>query len=231
MGYLDLQNITVKYGKLFALKKVTLSIEKNDIFGLIGANGSGKTTLLKVIVGLLKPRKGQLFLENTEIKPKQKSIRRILGYCPQENSFFDKLTVKENLKLFASLYNVKGNLNKLSTDMAKSLNLHPKLNEIASKLSGGMKRRLNIGCSIMHSPQILLLDEPTIELDPFSRRIVWELIKKINSQGTTIIVATNSMEEANFLCNFAAFLHQGKVNFTGNPAKIVKIINDMVWSE
>ncbi|MBU0530437.1 MAG: ABC transporter ATP-binding protein [Candidatus Aenigmatarchaeota archaeon] len=229
--YLSLENITVKYGKFVALNDITLGIQKGDRFGLIGANGSGKTTLLKIVIGLLNPNKGKILLNGKEIKPTKKEIRKILGYCPQQNSFFEQLTVKENLKFFANLYDVKGDLNKLATSLAKSLNLHEKIDVFASNLSGGMKRRLNIGCSLTHNPQILLLDEPTIELDPFSRMTIWNLIKKINQQGTTVIVSTNVMEEANFLCNNVIFLVRGNIRYFGRPQEITKLINRYVWSE
>jgi len=189
-----------------------------------------RPTLLKVIIGLLKPREGGVYLEGEEIKPAKKASRKLLGYCPQENSFFDRLTVKENLKFFADLYNVKEE-SRLAEDLASSLHLHTKINEMASRLSGGMKRRLNIGCSLVHNPQILLLDEPSIELDPFSRHSLWKLIRNINKAGTTVIVSTNSMEEANSLCSSVAFLLEGNVRYVGNPRNITKLMEESVWPE
>jgi len=229
--YLSLENISAKYGKLLALNNINLEIEEGKIFGFIGPNGSGKTTLLRILIGLKKQKSGKIKLKGKQIKPTKTDIKKMLGYCPQENSFFDKLTVKENLKFFAILYNVKYNLNKLSDSITKSLNLFHKINERASNLSGGMKRRLNIGCSIVHGPKILLLDEPTIELDPFSRMAIWRLIKTINKAGTTVIVSTNSMEEANFLCDKVAFLLEGQIKYIGPPKNIIKMIDDYIWSE
>ncbi len=221
--YLSLDNVTVRHGRLTALDRVSFSVKKEEIFGLIGPNGSGKSTTLKVIIGLLRAR-GKLKLEGKRINPDSKAVRRLIGYCPQENSFFDKLTVRENIAFFANLYGVKGNHGKKAESLAKAVGIGDKLNEQAHCLSGGMRRRLNLACSIVHSPSILLLDEPSVELDPFSRMTLWRLIKEINRSGTTVIISTNAMEEADYLCDRVAFLVRGKLRYSGPPGSVTRNI-------
>jgi ABC-type multidrug transport system ATPase subunit len=160
------------------------------------------------------------------VKPQKKDIAKYLGYAPQENSFFYKLTVKENMKYFSRLYGLD-DTEKVIDSTIKSLDLEAKKNTLAEKLSGGMKRRLNIGCSLIHNPPLLLLDEPSIELDPVSRDRLWELIKKINKSGTTILVSTNMMDEAAALCDRLVLLDHGKKVADGHTNSIISRLEKM----
>lgn len=215
MAYLKLDGISFHYGKVRVLDNVSFTVNRGEIFGLIGPNGCGKSTMLKIICGLLETEKpGKIMLDQKEIKPDK--IKSIIGYCPQENSFFDKLTLKENLAYFSHLYNLKGSFDKLIVNVLDSVGLVDKANEMACNLSGGMKRRLNIACGIMHEPQILLMDEPSIELDPESRSKIWNLVKSIRNSGKTIILATNLMEEAHALCDRIAMIRNGRLDYAGS---------------
>ena len=226
MDLLKLENITVRYGLFFkALDKVSFSIKEGDVLGLVGTNGCGKSTVLKVIVGLITSG-GKIYYKNERVKPHKKDLAKLLGYGPQENSFFHKLTVKENMKYFSRLYGIK-DVDKKIDCTVKSLGLEKKRNSLAEKLSGGMKRRLNIGCSIIHDPQILLLDEPSVELDPISRNNMWNLIRKINQSGTTIIISTNMMNEAAALCDKLVLLEHGKKISEGNVSPIIGKVERM----
>lgn len=229
MPYLALNNITVQYKGFRALDNVSISVPKGELFGLIGPNGSGKTTVLKAIAGLVKTRSGEITLEGGRIDPAMKDFRKRIGYVPQENSFFMQLTIKENLKYFAHMYGIRGNLNAIAANVVHALGLSEKINERADRLSGGMRRRLNIGCALMHNPEILLLDEPTIELDPQTRAGIWRLIKYINKQGTTVIVSTNVLEEASRLCYRLAYLTSGKVAYMGDATRIIKAMRQEGW--
>ena len=223
MVYLRLDKIGFRYGKNQILDNLSLTVNKGEIFGLMGSNGCGKTTILKMLCGLLEPMKdGKILLNEKEIKPDKE--KRIIGYCPQENSFFEKLTVKENLVYFAHLNNFKGNFDRLVRGTLKSIDLSNKINELACNLSGGMKRRLNIACGILHGPEILLLDEPTIELDPKARNKIWELIGAIKRLGTTIIIATNTREEAQALCDNVALIDEDRVVMQGAASEIPRMI-------
>ncbi len=219
MGYLSINNISFSYGKLKALDNASFEVRKGEIFGLIGSNGCGKSTMLKILCGLLNPvRGGKILLSNQEIKPEK--VKNMIGYCPQENSFFDKLTVKENLMYFSYLYNIRHKSDDKIMGLLRSVDLSDKVNELACNLSGGMKRRLNIACGILHDPQILLMDEPSIELDPDSRTMVWNLITSIRDSGKTIILATNLMEEAKMLCNRIGLMEKGYIVAEGEVKKV-----------
>ena len=226
MNLLKFENITVKYGLFFkALDNVTFGVREGEIVGLVGSNGCGKSTMLKVLSGLITPS-GKIFYKGQRVKPHKKDLAKLLGYAPQENSFFNKLTVKENMKYFSRLYGIT-DADKIADSTIKSLGLESKKNTLAEKLSGGMKRRLNIGCSIIHDPQILLLDEPSVELDPISRNNLWQLIKRIKHSGTTIIISTNTMEEAEALCDRLILLSHGKKMTEGPVSSIISRVERM----
>ena len=177
-----------------------------------------------MICGLLKPS-GKIYYKNDRVKPHKKDLAKMLGYAPQQNSFFHKLTVRENIKYFSRVYGVKND--NVIDSVIKSLGLEQKRNAVAEKLSGGMKRRLNIGCSITHDPPILLLDEPSVELDPISRNRLWDLIKRINHGGTTTIISTNMMNEASALCDRLILLDHGKKIQEGAVSTIVSKVERM----
>ncbi len=216
-----LRSLSVRFNDVRAVDNVSFSVRKGEITGLVGPNGSGKSTILRILTGLVKPDSGSIIIDDHTIDTKDNEFKRIIGYSPQDNSFFKKLTVRENLEYFASLYNIGENLDKLTGNLTRALGINDKIEELAENLSGGMKRRLNIACSLMHRPEILLLDEPSIELDPVSRNSLWELIRSINDNGTTIIVSTNIMEEAQALCDKLVFLSEGKVYMQGNTNEVL----------
>jgi len=221
MVQLSVRSITVKYGRFTALEDLSFDVLEGEIFGLIGPNGCGKSTCLKVLCGILKPNEGSIFFQGREVKPWKKELSKVIGYAPQENSFFEKLTVKENLEYFANLYNLKGDLDDLISRVLEYLGIAEKIDTLAKNLSGGMKRRLNVACSILHNPKILILDEPSIMLDPVSRDSLWRLIKSINRKGTTIILATNTMEEARALCKRIVLMERGKAKAIGKTENIL----------
>ena len=219
-----MSNVTVDLGKTRALENLSLNVNAGEIFGLIGRNGSGKTTALKVLCGLLKPKNGNVFLDGQQVNTGKNEFKKMIGYCPQENSFFEKLTVRENMKYFAKLYDVEQDTGKLIESISKSLCLEDQVGVLAANLSGGMKRRLNIACTLMHEPQIILMDEPSIELDPVSKGELWKLIKLINRTGTTIIISSNNMEEIHYLCDMVTFLENGRKVYEGAPNDVLSVV-------
>ena len=220
MTIINLENISAFYNKLKALDNLSFSVEESEIFGLLGPNGSGKTTTLKILTGLIKPVAGRALIKNLDTWNDRNKLKGYIGYCPQFNSFNEKLTVRENIKYFAELYEIKDNLDDLAENVCAYLSLTKRIDTLAEILSGGFKRRLNIACGILNEPQVLFLDEPSIGLDPISRNELWKLIKEISSEGTTVIIATNIMEEAEYLCNKVALLKNGRNIVTGTIDEI-----------
>lgn len=224
MRTLSFSGVTVNFGKTRVLDNLSFTVNSGEIFGIIGRNGSGKTTALKVLCGLIKPGEGKVLLDGQEADPGENEFKKMMGYCPQENSFFEKLTVRENMKYFAMLYDVGHDMGKLTESISKSLCLDDKLDVLAANLSGGMKRRLNMACALMHEPQIILMDEPSIELDPVSKGDLWKLIRLINRTGTTIIISSNHMEEIRYLCDTVIFMENGKKIYEGSANDVIPAI-------
>ena len=212
----EFKDVVLYYKNLLALDNLSFAVREGAIYGLLGPNGSGKTTTLRVLLGLMKPSYGLVTINGIDVWNRREEIKRLVGYCPQSNSFSEKLTVKENIKYFAHLYDVQADLNSLAEEVSYFLGLYKKLDELTMNLSGGMKRRLNMACGILHKPELLILDEPSIGLDPISRNELWRFIKRIKSEGTTIILATNIMEEAEALCDRMILIKNGKALIEGN---------------
>ncbi|HDD45889.1 MAG TPA: ABC transporter ATP-binding protein [Candidatus Aenigmarchaeota archaeon] len=212
---LHLINISVFYRKFKALDSFSMVVNREEIVGLIGHNGSGKTTILKVIAGIIKPDSGRILMNGNDVDIKSKEYRSSIGYSPQDNSFFEKLSVSENLKYFAHLYGVE-NIEDVAETAAKYFRLWDKKDVLAENLSGGMKRRLNIACAMLHGPKILLLDEPSLGLDPARRKELWELIKSIKSSGVSVVISTNIMEEAEYLCDRVIVVENGCMVYEGD---------------
>ncbi len=223
---LTIKGISKSFNKKLVLKEVNFEIDKGDIFGLIGMSGSGKTTLFQLMAGVINPTSGDvqvrrdiLFEKNNPEKPdyvsvynNQTRLRRKIGYASQMPSFYEHLTVEENLQLYGSLYGLKRKkIKERSAQLIKMVGLQEEKDTLASNLSGGMQRRLDVACAMIHEPEILFLDEPTSDLDPVMRRQLWNLIKEIHKQGKTVIIASHILEEVERLCSKIAILHGKKI--------------------
>ena len=227
---ISLKNLKKSYGKKDILKGINLDIEKGDLFGIIGMSGSGKTTLLNSIVGFTYPEEGDVLYHIEKSKEKDKMVsvfrkplhvRNIFGFATQEPSFYPKLTIEENLIHFGSLYGLKKKIINTNVDyLLKLTDLAASKKILAQNLSGGMQKRLGIACSLINNPQVLILDEPTADLDPILRADMWSLIKKINEQGTTIILASHFLTEMEGLCNKIGILHDGMMKDVGTPKQL-----------
>ncbi len=217
-----IQNVSKYFGNNKVLSNITLNIMPGEILGIIGASGTGKTTLLNILVGFLRPDNGSLLFRfehllsfrNTqvyrEVSEKSFEIKKMIGFAAQKPSFYPHLTVQENMEYFGSLFNLSKDA--LLSNIEALLNLmelKPNRFLLAKNLSGGMQRRLDIACSLVHDPKILILDEPTSDLDPILRKHVWELIKIIRSKGTTIILSSHHLTEIEHLCDRIAVLKGG----------------------
>jgi ABC-2 type transport system ATP-binding protein len=214
---IDLQKI---YGLSPAVDRITFSVNDGELFGLIGPDGAGKTTLIRALCTLLKPSSGQIKVAGLDSQKDMLSIRKILGYMPQRFSLYQDLSVEQNLQFFADLFKVPVDQREQRLHQLYQFSrLSPFKKRLAVDLSGGMKQKLALSCALIHTPEILILDEPTYGVDPLSREEFWEILKSIKQEGTTILVSTAYMEEAE-LCDRVALMHQGKVITIDSPHKI-----------
>ncbi len=226
---IEIKKISRTFGEFKALNDVSLDIEKGTIFGLLGPNGAGKSTLIKVLSCQMRPTTGSAFISGLDVVSDKKDVLSIIGVVPQENSFYDELTVTENLRYFGSLYGVAViDIKKRSHRVLEMLHLTDKSSSRASTLSGGMKTRLNIACALIHKPEVLILDEPSVGLDPVSRRALWDTIREVNREGTTILITTHYMEEADLLCSRILIMHRGNIIVEGEPEELKGLIGERV---
>ena len=223
MYAIEATDLVKSFNKKIILYNFSIQIPTGSIYGLLGPNGAGKSTFIRIISGLDKQDSGQLSILGTS--PSRK-VKKQLGIAPQENSFYLSLTCFENLMYYAALYGVKESDARIRADeLLTLLGIKEKRDAPTAYLSGGMKRRLNLACALMHKPKILILDEPTTGLDPLSRIKMWNVVKEINQkEGATIILTTHYMEEAEELCSEISFVNKGHVVRTGTPGKLKSII-------
>ena len=201
------------------LSGVNLDIYPREIFGLIGPSGAGKTTLLRCMFGFYTIHRGKILYENKDISKSESKIRKIFGFATQDNCFYEKLTVLENLHYFGKLYHIPHRQIKVTAqNLVKLVELEGSEKSLARDLSGGMKRRLDLACALMHGPQILILDEPTAGLDPTLRRHMLDLIRKINAAGTTIIISSHLLDEIEHLCTRIGIINKGELLKIGRPS-------------
>lgn len=208
------------FGKKVVLEGVSFEVPEGKITGIIGASGEGKTTILKILVGFYKPSSGEITYAKRPIY-KDKDLSKIVGFATEDGSFEEKLSVIENLYYFAELSHVKRkNKKKKAEELMELVGLTYARNTLASKLSMGMKKRLDVAIALMHEPKILIMDEPTADLDPLLREHMLELIKKINKDGTTIILTTQLLSEMDVVCDKIAILFDKKIIEQDTPLKI-----------
>ncbi|WMM26321.1 ABC transporter ATP-binding protein [Tissierella sp. MB52-C2] len=218
MNIVSVKNLTKRYEDITAVDNVSFEVKKGDILGLVGPNGAGKSTTIQMISGLLIPDKGEiLFEENKSFK----NWRFHLGLVPQDLAIYPDLSARENVTFFASLYGLNGeNLKKQVNESLTSVGLHEQKDKKAKHFSGGMKRRLNIACAITHKPKLIIMDEPTVGIDPQSRNFILESIKKLQNQGTTVIYTSHYMEEVEEICNKLLIIDHGQIILSGATDEI-----------
>lgn len=218
---IEIRSLSKKYGEFTAVNDVSLTIEKGTIFGLLGPNGAGKSTLIRVLACQSRPTGGNAYISGLDVVSDRKEVLSIIGVVPQENSFYDELTISENLNYFGSLYGVSViEIKKRSHKILDMLKLSEKSASRAGALSGGMKTRLNIACALIHKPEMLILDEPSVGLDPVSRKALWDTIRVVNNEGTTILITTHYMEEADLLCDRILIMNKGRIVVEGKPGEL-----------
>ena len=222
MNIITIDNVCKNYKSKKALDNVSLSIKQAELFGLLGVNGAGKTTLIKILCGLTRKASGTITINNFNLDKDIDKIKEIIDISPQETSVANNLTVKENLVFFANIYN--NNDENTINEIVDIFNLNEVLNQRAKTLSGGYKRRLSIAIALISKPKILFLDEPTLGLDVFARRELWNIIKKLQ-KNITIILTSHYLEEIENLCDRVAILSNGKLLKTGTIEEIKQITN------
>ncbi|WP_026478604.1 ABC transporter ATP-binding protein [Alkaliphilus transvaalensis] len=223
---IKLTNVVKRYDSKLAVDQVSLNIQKGEIFGLLGPNGAGKSTIIKMIMGLLKPNNGEIEVQGLDIKKNSIEIKRLLGMVPQDIAIYESLTARENVAYFGSLYGLRGKKLKEAVDEALVYTgLLDKKKEKPKKFSGGMKRRLNIACAIVHKPEIIIMDEPTVGIDPQSRNHILESIKELNRRGATIIYSSHYMEEVEVLCHRVGIIDHGRLMGIGTKEELKSQMN------
>lgn len=219
---LETHNLTRQFGKLTAVDQLNLTVSPGEVFGLLGPNGAGKSTVIKMLTTLLPPSSGQAAIAGLDITRQAAAVRRRIGYVPQALSADGTLTGYENLLIFAKLYDIPPQQRQQRIqDVLTFMRLEEAAHRMVRTYSGGMIRRLEVAQSILHRPQVLFLDEPTVGLDPLARTYVWTLVKQLCADyGTTIVLTTHFLEEADHLCQRIAIMHGGRVIVTGTPSEL-----------
>lgn len=227
MKAVEIKSLYKTFKDKVAINHVDLVVNEGEIFGLLGPNGAGKSTLINILSMLIGRDKGEVSIWGESIDHNPMGIKGKLGVVPQDLAIFEELSAYENVKFFGSLYGFRGKeLEERTTEALQFVGLLDRKKDKAKTFSGGMKRRLNIACGIVHKPKLIIMDEPTVGIDPQSRNYILESIKKLNSQGSTIIYTTHYMEEAQSLCERIAIVDRGSVIAIGTTDELEALIDD-----
>ncbi|MBA7507557.1 Linearmycin resistance ATP-binding protein LnrL [subsurface metagenome] len=228
MAIVEIQGLTKVFNGRKAVDDINLTIEKGEILGLLGPNGAGKTTTIAMLSTILPPTKGTATVDGYDIRRQPKEVRRVIGVVPQDVALYDDLTAAENLAYFGKLYGVVGErLKKRIDELLRLVRLKDRANNRVKSFSSGMRDRLNLAVGLIHEPRLLFLDEPTTGLDPQARLAVWEMIKKLQAEGVSILLTTHYMEEADYLCDRVAIMDDGKIITLDSPAVLKKSIGKL----
>lgn len=212
MAILEVRNLKKTYGDLVAVADVSFSVEPGEVFGLLGPNGAGKSTTMMAVCGLLRPDSGAIRLNGEELTPGNRELKKLLGVVPQDLAIYPELTARQNLEFFGKLYGLSGKaLDDRVADALERTGLAGRADDASGHFSGGMKRRLNFGCALLHGPKLLILDEPTVGIDPQSRNHLLESVKGLAADGMAVIYASHYMEEVQEVCRRVAIVDHGKL--------------------
>ncbi len=220
---LTINELTKKYDDLVAVNKLNLNIERGEFFGLLGPNGAGKSTTIRMISTLTPKTSGDIIINGKSMDRNLLDVKRKLGVVPQGNNLEVEMTAWENLELHGRLYNMPKELRrKRIKELLEFTELTDRANDIAKNYSGGMKRKLMIATALMHNPELLLLDEPTVGLDATARRKMWDLLKRLKSEGLTVLLTTHYIEEAQVLCDRVGLINGGMLVELDSPEKLIE---------
>lgn len=214
-----------RFGDVLAVAEVSFEIAPGETYGLLGPNGAGKTTSISMIAGLLEPDTGRITVDGTEVTTRSVEPKRAIGLVPQDLAIYPDLTARENLRFFGRLYGMdRRHLSRRVDEVLEVIGLADRADDRAKEYSGGMKRRLNIGIGLLHRPKLLILDEPTVGVDPQSRNAILESIEHLSDQGMAVLYTTHYMEEAERLCHRVGIIDQGRVMAEGTRRELVEMV-------
>lgn len=227
MELLSVKGLNKKFKEVHAVKGIDFSVEQGEILGLLGPNGAGKSTTISMISTLVKPDSGEILYNNESIVSKPKAIQENLGYVPQEIALYPMLSGKENLLFWGRAYGLKGEtLKKAIEEVSEVIGITERLKDKVKTYSGGMKRRLNIGVALLHNPELIIMDEPTVGIDPQSRKHILDTVLYLNkNKGMTVIYTSHYMEEVEYLCNRICIMDQGQIIAKGSKEELIKANN------
>jgi len=221
----DLHDLARSFGEVEAVRGVSLHMEEGETVGLLGPNGAGKTTTLSMLAGLLPPSSGDAHIFGVSLRRDAWTVRRLVGLAPQDISLYPELTADENLRFFGRLYGLGGTrLQQHADELLDLVGLVSRRSDRVATYSGGMKRRLNLACSMLHAPRLLLLDEPTVGVDPQSRDRIFDAVRELARRGRTILYSTHYMEEAERLCDRITIMDEGRIVAAGTLGELLRIL-------
>ncbi len=227
MNILEIKHLTKKFGDFIAVDDMSLTVGEGEIFGFLGSNGAGKSTTINMISGLLRKNNGSIKMLGKETNKHPIFIKKHIGLVPQELAIYEDLTAYENVSFFAGLYGLRGEkLKSRTTEALEFVGLAEKHKSYPKSFSGGMKRRLNIACAIAHQPKLIIMDEPTVGIDPQSRKYILQSVQKLNEMGCTIIYTSHYMEEVEEICTKIAIIDHGKIIADGTKEQLKSLITD-----
>jgi ABC-2 type transport system ATP-binding protein len=223
---IEVRGLTRQFGRFRAVDNLSFSVARGQIFGFLGSNGAGKSTTIRMLCGLLVPTSGQALIDGVDVATAPEAVKRRIGYMSQRFSLYARLTVDENIRFYAGLYGLAGQrLEQRRQFVIELAGLKGKETMLASALAGGWRQRLALGCALMHEPPIVFLDEPTGGVDPVSRRDFWRLIDRLAAEGTTVLVTTHYLDEAE-RCDRVAIIHGGKLAAIGTTAELKRVFEN-----
>jgi ABC-2 type transport system ATP-binding protein len=225
---IQVQDLHKDFGEVYAVQGVSFDVRSGEIFSLLGPNGAGKSTIISMLSCLLEPTKGNALVMGHSILREQMAVKAAIGVVPQDIALYEDLSARENLNFWGKMYGLRGApLRQRVDEVLEIIGLADRQKGRVSKFSGGMKRRLNIGIALLHRPQVIIMDEPTVGIDPQSRRNILDSVKELNRQGTTVLYTTHYMEEAQELSDHIAIMDRGQVIAYGTHDELVKIVGEM----
>lgn len=224
---LEVRELARRFGEIRAVDGISFEVRDGEIFGLLGPNGAGKTTTISMISGVLAPDAGQVLVDGADIWSRPLQVKRMLGVVPQELAVYEDLTARDNLAFWASLYGLTGSVRRVAVDHAlERVGLAERAKDRVRTFSGGMKRRLNLSMGLIHEPKFLLLDEPTVGIDPQARLAILEIVREVASSGTTVLYTTHYMDEAEKLCDRIAIIDHGRILASGTLSELVRLAGE-----